>query len=170
MAHASTPTRTDTRSLVIPASPAALYRAFASAGALLRWLPPGDMTGRALAYDFREGGRYRIELTYDEATPPGAGKTTSRTDVTSGTFLALEPERRIVQSVEFASDDPALAGEMLMTWSFEPVPSGTLVTITAERVPPGIRPEHHDEGLRSSLENLARFVSAGGGEEPVAPA
>jgi hypothetical protein len=48
---------------------------------------------------------------------------------------------------------------MLMTWVFEPTPAGTKVTITAENVPSGISPADHDEGLRSSLENLAKFMS-----------
>jgi hypothetical protein len=34
------------------------------------------MTGRALEYDFRDGGRYRIELRYDDGTAAGSGKTT----------------------------------------------------------------------------------------------
>jgi uncharacterized protein YndB with AHSA1/START domain len=164
------PGRTDTRSLVIPAAPDALYRAFADAHALMEWLPPGNMTGRALEYDFREGGRYRIELSYQEAAPEGPGKTTSHTDVSSGRFLLLEPGRRIVQSVEFDATDAAFAGEMVMTWSFEPVAEGTRVTITAENVPPGIRPEDHDEGLRSSLENLARHCSSRAGKAGAAPA
>jgi uncharacterized protein YndB with AHSA1/START domain len=116
------------------------------------------MTGSALEYDFREGGRYRIALRYDEAAPADAGKTEGRTDVSAGRFLALEPGRRIVQSVEFQSTDAAFAGEMVMTWSFEPTAAGTKVTITAENVPAGISQADHNEGLRSSLENLARFV------------
>jgi uncharacterized protein YndB with AHSA1/START domain len=162
--------RTDTRSLVIPAPPEALYRAFADPDALMAWLPPGNMKGRALEYDFREGGRYRIELSYEDAAPEGPGKTTSHTDVSGGRFLTLEPSRRIVQSVEFEAEDAAFAGEMRMTWSFEPVAGGTRVTITAEDVPPGIRQEDHDEGLRSSLENLARFCSSPAGKAGAQPA
>jgi uncharacterized protein YndB with AHSA1/START domain len=78
--------------------------------------------------------------------------------VTTGRFLSLVPGERIVQSVEFASADASFAGEMIMTWSFEPVPTGTRVTITAEDVPPGISQADHDAGLRSSRENLARHV------------
>lgn len=125
----------------------------------MRWLPPSTMTGRALEYDFREGGRYRIALTYDEAAPAGAGKTEGRTDVSNGRFLAIEPGRRIVQSVEFESTDAAFAGEMLLSWLFEPTAAGTKVTIKAENVPAGISQTDHDAGLRSSLENLAKFVS-----------
>jgi uncharacterized protein YndB with AHSA1/START domain len=106
--------RTDTASLVIAAQPDAVYRAFADPDALMAWLPPGNMTGRVLDYDFREGGRYRIELTYDEAAPPGAGKTTERTDTSSGRFLSLKPGNSIVQSVEFESADASFAGEMVL--------------------------------------------------------
>jgi uncharacterized protein YndB with AHSA1/START domain len=161
--------RTDTASHLIAAPPAALYRAFADAGTLMAWLPPGNMTGRALEYQFRVGGRYRIELSYAEAEPAGIGKSSSRTDVSSGQFLALEPSRRIVQTVEFDSDDVAFAGEMVLTWTFEPAEGGTRVTITAENVPSGISPEDHDEGLRSSLQNLAGFVS-GAARAGAAPA
>jgi uncharacterized protein YndB with AHSA1/START domain len=145
--------------LVVAAKADDVYRAFASPDALMAWLPPGDMTGRVLDYDFRGGGRYRIELTYAGDKPAGGGKTTGRTDISTGRFLALEPGKRIVQSVEFESTDASFAGEMILAWSFEAVPEGTRVTITAENVPPGITEADHEAGLRSSLENLARFLS-----------
>jgi uncharacterized protein YndB with AHSA1/START domain len=145
--------RTDSASLAVSARPEAVYGAFADPAALMKWLPPGTMTGRVLEYDFREGGRYRIELTYGDDAPGPAGKTTGRTDVTTGRFLSLDRGKGIVQSVEFESTDG-----MIMTWQFEPFPTGTLVTITAENVPPGISKADHDAGLRSSLENLARYL------------
>jgi uncharacterized protein YndB with AHSA1/START domain len=152
------PRRTDTASRIVAANPDAVYRAFSTAESLMAWLPPGGMTGRALAYDFRAGGRYRIELAYDAAAHPGAGKTTDRSDVTTGRFVTLEPGTRIVQTVEFESNDSAFGGEMLLTWAFDAIPQGTRVTITAENVPPGITKADHDEGLRASLENLARYL------------
>jgi len=151
--------RTDTASVVIPAPPDAVYRAFTDADALMSWLPPGTMTGRALEYDFREGGRYRIELTYDESAPAGAGKTTGRTDVSQGRFIALEPGRRIVQSVEFDTKDAAFSGEMLLTWELDTQGHETRVTVTATNVPPGISKADHDAGLRATLDNLAHYCS-----------
>ena len=148
--------RTDTASLEMTASPEAIYAAFADPDSLMEWIPPGTMTGRALEYDFRQGGRYRIELTYAEDSP--TAKTTGRTDMSAGRFLSLEPPRRIVWSVEFESTDDAFAGEMIMTWSFNPTANGTRVTVTVENVPAGISQSNHDEGLRSSLENLAKHV------------
>ena len=156
------PGRTDSASLVIAAPPDVVYRAFEDAAALISWLPPDNMTGRVLEYDFRAGGRYRIELAYAETAPRGAGKTTSKTDISAGRFLVLEPGQRIVQSVEFESSDPAFAGEMTMTWSFEALAAGTLVTISAENVPAGVTQADHDAGLRSSLAHLARHLARGG--------
>lgn len=152
--------RVDTASAVVPAAPARVYAAFSDAAALMTWLPPGGMTGRALEYNFRAGGAYTIELTYDEATPGEPGKTSSRRDVSRGHFLELEPGVRLVQSVVFESKDPAFAGEMTMTWTFEPVAAGTRVTVAATNVPAGITAEDHAEGLASSLENLRRYLAA----------
>jgi len=152
--------RTDTGSIVIAGTRVDdVYRAFADPKLLMAWLPPGDMTGRALEYEFREGGRYRIELTYAGDAQASVGKTSERTDVSSGRFLALEPGKRVVQSVEFESDDAAFAGEMRLSWSFEVLPEGSRVTVTAENVPPGITEADHQAGLQASLENLARFLS-----------
>lgn len=152
--------RTDTASRLIAASPDSVFPALVDPGKLMAWLPPDGMTGRALLFEPWEGGRYRIELRYEEAGEPGgAGKSTARSDISAGRFLALEPGKRIVQSVAFESDDPAFAGEMIMTWLLDPAPGGTKVTVTAENVPAGISAEDHAAGLASSLENLARFVA-----------
>jgi uncharacterized protein YndB with AHSA1/START domain len=151
--------RTDSAEIEIAATPEAIFAAFADPAVLLRWLPPETMTGRVLEYDFRPGGRYRIELTYTDVAANSFGKTTARTDISAGRFLSLEAGKRIVQSVEFESADTAFAGEMIMTWSFDPTTIGTKVTITAENVPSGISKADHDAGLRSSLQNLAKYMS-----------
>jgi pimeloyl-ACP methyl ester carboxylesterase/uncharacterized protein YndB with AHSA1/START domain len=150
--------RIDSVSLPISAAPRTVYAAFENPTALTRWLPPEGMLGRVIEYDFRAGGNYRIELTYPEDCE--VGKTTGRTDVSIGRFLALKSNERIVQSVRFESEDPAFAGEMTLTWFFEGFAGSTRVTIAAEKVPPGITRPDHLAGLRSSLENLARFVSS----------
>jgi uncharacterized protein YndB with AHSA1/START domain len=149
--------RIDTASLVVTAAPAAVFSAFEDADALMAWLPPGGMHGRALEYTFRPGGAYAIELTYPDATP---GKTSANADVSRGRFLVIDPPARLVQSVTFESDDAAFAGEMTMTWTFEPVDQGTRVTVAATNVPPGITAEDHAEGLAGSLENLRRYLAA----------
>lgn len=156
MPHTVEPRRIDSASRTIDAPAQLVFQAFVQPASLMAWLPPQGMSGRAIEYDFREGGRYRIELRYEQDA--GAGKTTGQTDITQGRFLELIAGRRITQSVEFESDDPSFAGEMMMAWSFEPVSKGTLVTIVATNVPSGISKADHDAGLRSSLDQLAAFV------------
>ena len=114
------------------------------------------MTGRFERFDAVTG--YRMVLTYDEA-PPGGGKASADADVAEVRRVELAPPHWIVEAVDFPSDDPAYAGTMTMTWSFEPRVTGTLVTIEATDVPPGISPDDHAEGLASSLENLARLFA-----------
>ena len=150
--------RSDSASRSIGATPSDVFAAFADAASLMKWLPPPGMTGRALEYDFRPGGRYRLELRYAGEQPDAPGKTTDSTDVTQGLFRELVPGRRIEQTVRFDSPDPAFAGEMTMTWTFERTPEGSRVTVTADNVPPGIGKADHDAGLRSSLDQLAAFV------------
>lgn len=65
---------------------------------------------------------------------------------------------RLVQEVEFVSDDPAFAGTMSMTWQLTPAGEATRVDFIADHVPDWISAEDHAVGLASSLANLAAFV------------
>jgi uncharacterized protein YndB with AHSA1/START domain len=115
------------------------------------------MTGRFETFDPRPGGSYRLVLTY--ANPKGvAGKSTDDSDIVEVRYLDIVPNDRVVQAVDFVSDDPGFAGTMTMTWSVRDAVDGTRVEIVAENVPEGISAEDHAAGLASSLENLASFV------------
>lgn len=149
--------RTDTASRVIAAPVSVVYAALVDPDALTAWLPPTGMSGRFDAFDPRPGGRYRLVLTYDDATN-SPGKATADSDIVQGRFVDLVPNVRIVQAAEFVSDDPAFAGTMTMTWETTPVDGGTRVDITAADVPDGISAKDHAVGLASSLVNLARYL------------
>lgn len=149
--------RVDEASVRVPAPASVVYGAFTTGHAMEAWLPPRGMAGRMLAFAFREGGGYRMRLTY-EAPGRAAGKTSADADGVEVRFVRLVPDERIEQAVTFESDDPAFAGEMRIAWTFAPRPDGTLVTVRCEDVPPGIRPEDHAAGLASTLDNLAAFV------------
>jgi uncharacterized protein YndB with AHSA1/START domain len=138
--------------------PDRVYAALVDPDALLEWLPPAGMTGRFEHYDAIPGGGYRLVLTY-AAEDASAGKSTADSDVVEAQFVELEPGVRVVQAVEFESEDPAYAGTMTMTWSLQPVEAGTRVEIRAEDVPPGISAEDHAAGLESSLRNLSDYLS-----------
>jgi uncharacterized protein YndB with AHSA1/START domain len=150
--------RIDSASRVIKALPQIIYQAYLNPDWLASWLPPRGMKARVDEFDPRAGGTYRIVLTYDDPNHVAPGKSSAHGDVVRGRFLELVPGERIVQLVEFESDDPAFAGEMRMTWLLVPVPGGTNVIIRGENVPPGIRAEDHEAGFTSTLENLAAFV------------
>lgn len=56
-------------------------------------------------------------------------------------------------AVQFVSDDPTLAGTMLMRWVLQPQGDGQiLIRIEACEVPVGVAPEDHALGLAQSLE------------------
>ncbi|TSD87416.1 SRPBCC family protein [Mycobacterium sp. KBS0706] len=150
--------RVDSASRIIMASPHAIYRALMDPEALVAWRPPEGMKGEMLAFDGREGGRYRMSLTYIDTGPELRGKTSEHADVVEGRFLELVLDRRVVEVVEFDSDDPAFAGAMTITTALAAVPGGTEVSIRCENVPDGIRPEDHQEGMGSTLANLAAFT------------
>ena len=118
----------------------------------------GGMKGHVHAFEVREGGAFRMSLTYLEPDHSPHGKTSDHTDVVQGQFLELSPDERIVQLIEFESKDPAFAGPMTMTWTLADVPGGTEVTILCQNEPEGIRPDDHVTGMRSTLENLAAFT------------
>lgn len=100
-----------------------------------------------------------MRLTYADPQQ-GRGKTSEDSDEVEVRLIKLEDGRRIEQEAIFESEDPAFSGIMRMTWTFQPRGNETLVIVRAENVPDGIRPEDHQAGLKSSLENLARFVEA----------
>lgn len=149
--------RVDRSSRVVGASPEAVYVALVDPDQLVAWLPPAGMTGQFEWFDARVGGSYRLVLTYDEATA-GSGKADADRDVVGARFVELEPARRVVQAVDFVSDDPAFAGTMTMAWELGAADGGTRVDITARDVPHGITAEDHEAGMRSSLENLAKHL------------
>ena len=150
--------RTDTAVRMIRADPARVYAAFVDPAALARWLPPEGMAGGFERFDARPGGGYRMVLRYLEDA--GAGKTSSDTDVVEARFVELIAGERVVQEVDFVSDDPAFAGTMRMTWSVAPDPVGNRVEIRAENVPSGISAVDHAVGLASSLAGLAHYLEA----------
>jgi uncharacterized protein YndB with AHSA1/START domain len=150
-------TRTDTAARVIAAPPARVYAALVDPDALLAWLPPDGMTGSFERFDARPGGSYRLRLTYADATT-APGKATADADVVESRFVEMVPGERVVQAVDFVSDDPAYAGTMIMTWQVTAVDAGTRVDVRADDVPAGISAEDHAAGLASSLANLAVYL------------
>jgi uncharacterized protein YndB with AHSA1/START domain len=121
-----------------------------------QWMVPDQMTSEIHSFDAREGGTFRISLTYD--VPTTAGKTTSETDSFHGSFVKLVQDTEMVQAVEFESDDPSMAGEMTITYTLADADSGTDVVAVHENLPPGVAPADNELGFRMSLAKLAKLV------------
>ncbi|MGN6250918.1 MAG: SRPBCC domain-containing protein [Marmoricola sp.] len=154
-------TRTHRATRSIAASPERVFAAMTSAEAMAQWLPPTGMSGRFEWFDARPGGGYGLVLTHDAASAT-AGKSTADADVVAVRFVELVPGRRLVQAVDFDTDDPAFSGTMTVTWQLHRGGDATQVEITAHDVPPGISAEDHAVGMNASLDNLAHFLGAAG--------
>ena len=134
---------------------ARVYRALIDPKEVAEWMVPAGMTSRVHAFDAREGGAFRISLTYD--APNATGKTTANTDTYHGRFLMLVPNEKVVEAVEFETSDPAMRGEMTITLA-DAKDGGTDVTATHDNLPPGLAPADNEKGRRMSLAKLAELV------------
>jgi 8-oxo-dGTP diphosphatase len=154
--------RTDLASLVIHADRETVFAALTDPDALVAWLPPKGMRGRFERFDLRDGGSYRLVLTYDDAAA-APGKTDAASDVAEVRIARVVPGESVEQLVDFESDDAAFRGTMRMTWSVRSTDDGTVVEFAARDVPSGIRARDHAEGLTSSLANLAAYLEPDAG-------
>jgi len=141
---------------LIRAPRAAVYRALLNADAVQYWMVPDNMTSQVHSFDARQGGTFRISLTYDD--PTLAGKTSARIDTFHGRFAELVPNTRVVQKVEFETDDPQLQGEMTITYELTEVTGGTEVFGLHEGLPAGVSPADNELGWNMSMDKLAKLV------------
>ena len=138
---------------------ALVYRALIDARAVATWKVPTGMTSHVHEFDPREGGSFRISLTYD--APTGIGKTTAHTDTYHGRFAKLVPDEQEVEVVEFETTDPAMQGEMTITTTLTDADGGTEILAVHDGLPRGVSPADNELGWRMSLAKLAAFVDAG---------
>jgi len=142
----------------VNASRAQVYRALLDARAVATWMVPDGMTSHVHEFNPREGGSFRISLTYD--TPSGTGKTTAHTDTYHGRFVTLVPDEQVIEVMEFETADDAMRGEMMVTFTLIDADGGTDLLAIHDNVPPGVAPADNETGWRISLEKLARLVEA----------
>ncbi len=138
----------------------AVYRALLDADAIATWRVPAGMSSHVHEFDAREGGRFRVSLTYD--APTGTGKSASHTDTYHGHFVKLVPDERVVEVFEFESADPGLHGTMTMTTTLTDTDGGTEVLIVHDGIPDAVPAADNETGTRMALAGLARLVEANG--------
>jgi uncharacterized protein YndB with AHSA1/START domain len=116
------------------------------------------MTSQVHTFEPREGGTFRISLTYDASG--ATGKTSAHTDTYHGRFTKLVPNEQVVEVVEFETTDPTMQGEMTITYTLAKADGGTDLLAVHDQVPPGVSAADNETGWRMSLDKLASFVEA----------
>jgi len=141
------PTGTVRLHRVLRASPERVYRAFLSAEAMAKWLPPYGFTCKVQHFDARVGGTYKVSFT---------NFTTGNGHSFGGEYRRLEPFEAIIYTDRF--DDPNLPGEMQTTVTLKQVSCGTELGIVQEGIPEAIPLEMCYLGWQESLAQLANLV------------
>ncbi|MGV9821289.1 SRPBCC domain-containing protein [Nocardia xishanensis] len=137
-----------------------VYGLLLDAEAVAKWRVPTGMTSHVHAFEPREGGCFRITLTYDD--PADTGKTTAQSDTYQGRFVTLIPDEQVVEMLEFETDDPAARGEMTVAITLSDAEDGgTDLVAIHEGVPSAVKPEDNELGWRLALAKLATLAETG---------
>jgi uncharacterized protein YndB with AHSA1/START domain len=149
------------RSRHVRAPRSTVYRALLDANAIAEWRVPAGMTSHVHEFDAREGGSFRISLTYE--APTGTGKSAPHTDTYHGRFVKLVPNEQVVETFEFETPDPELRGQMTMTTTLTAADGGTDVLMVHEGIPDKVPVADNEAGTQMALANLARLIEANDG-------
>ncbi len=133
-----------------------VYRALIDPDAVAKWKVPSGMTCRVHEFDAREGGSFRVSLTYE--SPTAAGKTSAHTDTYRGHFARLVPFETVEEVVEFETADPSFAGPMRITIVLTEVDGDTQIVVVHDGLPPGLSPEDNEVGWSEALSKFAALA------------
>src|SRR5690242_10559530 len=112
---------------VLRTSPEKLYRAFTTADALAKWLPPYGFTCKVHEINAKVGGGFKMSFT---------NFSTGNGHSFGGKYLELQPNEKIRYTDIF--DNPNLKGEMINTITLKKVLVGTEINIVQEGIPDAI--------------------------------
>lgn len=132
---------------VLRAAPEKVFKAFTTAEAMARWIPPNGFTCKVFHMEPKVGGTYRMAFT---------NFTTGNSHAFGGKYLEFVPGSKIRYTDQF--EDPNLPGEMVTTVELKKVACGTELNVVQEGIPSAIPTEMCYLGWQESLEHLARLV------------
>lgn len=132
---------------VFKAPPERVFRAFTTAEAFAKWLPPHGFTCTVHHMEAKVGGRFKMSFT---------NFTTQESHSFGGEYLEVVPNERLCYTDVF--DDPNLPGVMHVTVSFKPVSCGTDMSVVQEGIPDMIPVEMCYLGWQESLALLTLLV------------
>ena len=134
---------------VLRAPPERVYRAFLTADAMAKWIPPHGFTATVHHMEAKVGGTFRMSFT---------NFTTGQSPSFGGEYHELVPNELIRYTDRF--DDPNLPGVMQVTVGLKAVSCGTELTVVQEGIPDVITVEMCYLGWQESLVLLAQLVEA----------
>ena len=143
------PTGTVTLHRVLRCPPERLYRAFTTAEAMAKWLPPNGFTCRVHQVAVKVGGLFKMSFI---------NFTSGNAHSFGGRYLELAAGEKVRYTDVF--DDPNLPGEMITTVTMKAVSCGTDLHVVQEGIPEMIPPEQCYLGWQESLVLLAKLVEA----------
>lgn len=118
------------------------------------------MTAQVHSFEAREGGSFRVSLTYLDPTNPG--KTTAHTDTYHGRFTRLVPDEEVVEVEEFETTEPSMKGEMTSRIRLaDAADGGTDLVALHDGLPPGVALADNETGWRMALGKLAALAESG---------
>lgn len=128
-----------------------VYAAWTDPRLVLRWLAPGAYDESRVAFDARVGGRYRFEVEGDGG----------ERHVTTGEYLELVPERRIVKTWVYSGPLREFVGEEThLTVELRPLgPDRTELTLTHARLPSDGYRRSVTGGWAECLDSLAQALA-----------
>jgi uncharacterized protein YndB with AHSA1/START domain len=141
------------------ASRDAVYKALLDPKAVAQWRVPTGMSSVVHEFEAREGGRFRVSLTYE--AQDAVGKTSAHTDTYHGYFLKLVPNEQVVEVIEFETGDSSMKGEMTISMNLSDAAGGTQVVAIHDGVPAGVDLADNEVGWKMSLDKLAALVERG---------
>ena len=132
---------------VFKAKPEKIYRAFLSAAALAKWLPPYGFVCTVHHLDARVGGTFKMSFE---------NFTTGASHSFGGEYLDLVPGKLLRYTDKF--DDPNMPGVLEVTVSLKEVLCGTELNVVQSGIPAVVPVEMCYLGWQESLAQLALVV------------
>ena len=135
-------------------SPQRVFAAWADAIAMSKWIGGAGFTAPPLTSDFRVGGHYDVGIRSPEGQTYRWG----------GQYLEIAEPTRLSFTVAYYGwpGDITLtdAPENVITITFAPSGSGTLMTFEQAPLAPNINPTNHEDGWRAAFDKLEQSLSA----------
>lgn len=122
-----------------------VYAVLADVAALAACLEPEGTTSRVLSCD-REAQVVRMQITHGRGAQGTRRFRLWRKEA--------RPDELVVYGAEFEGE-PALAGEMTLSFALADDPQGTRLTLRHEGLPPGLDARENERGCASALRKIA---------------